>query len=196
MPRQRHTSKVVVKMKSNSLPGFHSPSASTEAPLEMLSACHGRVENQCQTLQRLVAHLGKIGCDQPAQEAATAVMRYFDTAAKHHHEDEEQDLFPALLESVAGSDAVCLKDLIDALTRDHRSLENTWHQLRQALQAVLAGDATQLTADNVTGFVQAYEAHIAQEENNLLPMAQRLLSETALQQVGRAMRERRGIAPV
>lgn len=195
MSRQWHTPKVVVKMKSNSLPGFNSPSASTEAPLEMLSACHGRVESQCQTLQRLVAHLGTNGCDHPAHEAATAVMRYFDTAAKHHHEDEEQDLFPALLESMAGSDAVCLKDLIEQLKRDHRTLEDHWRQLRQALLGVLSGDASQLTADSVNGFVRAYEAHIAQEENHLLPMAHRLLSEAALQQVGRAMRERRGIAP-
>lgn len=41
-------------------------------------------------------------------------MRYFDTAARHH-EDEEQDLFPALLESMAGSDAVCLRELTASL---------------------------------------------------------------------------------
>ena len=61
---------------------------------------------------------------------------------------------------------------------------------------MLSGNASQLTADSVTEFVRAYEAHIAQEENHLLPMAHRLLSEAALQQVGRAMRERRGIAPI
>lgn len=191
-----HSPKVVVTMKSNSLPGFHSPSASTEAPLEMLSACHGRVEAQCQTLQRLVAHLQQHGADLPAQQAAEAVMRYFDTAARHHHEDEEHDLFPALLESVAGSDAVCLQDLIRTLTADHRALENAWHTLRQALNAVKNGGATQPTPDMVTAFVQRYAQHIEQEETQLLPMAQRLLDEPALQQIGQAMRERRGIGPV
>jgi hypothetical protein len=38
-------------------------------------------------------------------------MRYFDVAARQHHEDEEQDLYPALLESMAGSDAICLRQV-------------------------------------------------------------------------------------
>ena len=178
------------------LPGFHSPSASTEAPLEMLAACHGRVDKQCQTLQRLVPHLALNGADGAAREAAQAVMRYFDTAAQHHHQDEEHDLFPALIEAVAGSDAVCIQELIAGLLADHRALEARWHGLRQALAAVCEGDAKALGADVVTGFVQAYDAHIATEENHLLPLAQRLLDEAALRRLGRAMRERRGIGPV
>ena len=74
-----------------SLPGFSSPAAGPEAPLDMLAACHTRVEKQCQTLLRLQPHLMEHGSDAAAREAASAVMRYFDTAAKHHHEDEEQD---------------------------------------------------------------------------------------------------------
>lgn len=57
------------------------------------------------------------------RRAAHAVMRYFDSAARHHHEDEELDLFPALLESMAGSEAVCLRDLTASLCNDHRRLE-------------------------------------------------------------------------
>lgn len=83
------------------LPGHSAPAVGFEVPLEMLAACHGRVQHQCKTLLRLVTHLQTHGADRPAQEAANAVMRYFDTAARHHHEDEEQDLFPALLESMA-----------------------------------------------------------------------------------------------
>ena len=93
----------------------YSPGASTEAPLEMLAACHGRVHKQCETLGRLAAHLPTHGSDTAAQQAATAVMRYFDTAARDHHADEEEDLFPALLEAMAGSDAVCLRALTDGL---------------------------------------------------------------------------------
>ena len=40
-----------------SIPGFSAPSAGFEAPLEMLSACHLRIERQCATLRRLVPHL-------------------------------------------------------------------------------------------------------------------------------------------
>lgn len=178
---------------TNALPGHAAPSVGFEVPLEMLAACHGRVQQQCETLMRLLAHLQDHGSDRPAQEAARAVMRYFDTAARHHHEDEEQDLFPALLESMAGSDAVCLRELTTSLSNDHRALERRWAALRQQLQPVAEGAASMLAAADVPGFVQLYEQHIAREEAELLPMAARLLSDAELDRVGAAMRTRRGL---
>ena len=86
---------------SINFPGHTAPDGGFEVPLEMLSACHHRVERQCATLRRLVAHLATRGADADAAAAAAAVLRYFDSAAKDHHADEEQDLFPALIESMA-----------------------------------------------------------------------------------------------
>lgn len=174
------------------LPGHSAPAAGFEVPLEMLAACHERVQHQCKTLLRLVSHLQTHGADPPAQEAASAVMRYFDTAARHHHEDEEQDLFPALLESMDGSDAVCLRELTAALCSDHRLLEQRWAALRQRLLQVAEGIASTLTDADVPGFVQLYEQHIGREEAELLPMATRLLSDVELDRIGLAMRSRRG----
>lgn len=178
------------------LPGFGGPSASTEAPLEMLAACHGRVEQQCATLLRLAPHVAQHGADNAARQAATAVMRYFDTAAVHHHADEEDDLFPALREALAGSDAVCVVALIEALCADHRALEARWRRLRAQLSATATGDAGALTAEAVNGFVDAYRRHIEREDTELLPMAARVIGDASLHRVGEAMRERRSIPPV
>lgn len=175
------------------LPGHSSPSAGFDAPLEMLAACHQRLQRQCATLRRLVPHVAAHGADTQAREAATAVMRYFDRAAVDHHADEEQDLFPALLESMAGSDAVCLRELVASLSQQHRELESHWHALRPQLQRVAAGDAAVLDAALVEGLVVANEQHLAREEAELLPMAARLIGDEALQEIGRAMRQRRGI---
>lgn len=183
-------------MDTHTLPGFHSPSASTEVPLEMLSACHGRVQRQCQTLQRLAAHLQAHGADEAAQTAASAVMRYFDTAARDHHADEEQDLFPALIEAVAGSDAVCLQALTQGLVEEHRQMEGQWMALRAVLQRIAGGEPVALPTPDVERFVQAYTKHIEREETELLPTAARLLGDAELERLGRAMRERRGIPAV
>lgn len=176
------------------LPGHNAPAVGFEVPLEMLSACHGRVQQQCETLQRLVAHLKAHGADRPAQEAARAVTRYFDTAARHHHDDEETDLFPALLESLAGADAVCVRELIASLCSDHRALEQRWAALRPQLMQVGDGAESTLAGADVPGFVQAYALHIAREEAELLPLAARLLSDAELDRIGVAMRRRRGVA--
>ncbi len=173
------------------LPGHSAPAVGFEVPLEMLAACHGRIQHQCDTLVRLRAHLQTHGADRHAQAAARAVLRYFDTAAHHHHEDEEQELFPALLESMAGSDAVCLRELTAALCSDHRLLEQRWSALRQRLLHVADGTASALDDVDVPGFVQLYAQHIAREEAELLPMAARLLGDAELDRIGRAMRLRR-----
>jgi hemerythrin-like domain-containing protein len=143
-------------------------------------------------LRRLIAHLAGKGADQQAQEAAVAVMRYFDTSAVHHHVDEEVDLFPALIESMAGSDAVCLRELTASLTTEHRELEQRWRSLRRLLEQVAGGSAGTLPGDEVLNFIGLYERHIAREESELLPMARRLLSDAELDRIGLAMRARRG----
>ena len=118
-------------------------------------------------------------------------MRYFDSAARHHHEDEEHDLFPALLESMAGSDAVCLRELTASLCGDHRKLEQLWGALRPQLLSVSETTGHIVDAALISSFVERYEAHIRREEGELLPMAARLLGETELDRIGVAMRRRR-----
>jgi hemerythrin-like domain-containing protein len=179
---------------TRSIPGFSAPSASTEAPLEMLSACHARIERQCATLRRLVPHLAAHGADEEARTAASNVMRYFDSSAKNHHDDEEKDLFPALLESMAGSDAVCLRELTDSLKADHSALDANWQRVRAALEKIAAGSSADLAPEDIETLIVTYERHIEREETELLPMAGRLLSDEDLARIGRAMRERRGIS--
>ncbi len=179
-----------------SFPGFDAPAAGFEVPLEMLSACHGRVERQCQTLLRLPQHLAANGPDQAAREAAQNVMRYFDTSAKHHHADEEEDLFPALRQSVSGNELARLRELLAALCAQHRELEQAWGQLRGKLEQIWLGFGTELDATLVIRLVELYRLHIAREQEELLPLAARLLGDAQLDVVGRAMRARRGIKDV
>ena len=186
---------------SNAFPGHTAPAAGFDAPLAMLAQCHRRFEQQCSTLQRLATHLPQHGADAQAQQAATAVMRYFDSAARQHHEDEEQDLLPAMIEAMAGSDAVCLRGLSETLAAQHRGLETLWAAVRRELQPVGAaiadgspGRALSLDATAVKALVNGYREHIALEEAQLLPMAARLLDDAALRRMGSAMRRRRGIA--
>ena len=181
---------------ASDIPGLVAPSGGFEAPLEMLSACHHRALQQCATLQRLVAPLANNGTDEDARIATASVMRFFDTSAKRHHADEETDLFPALIESMAGSDAVCIRELVESLTHDHRALESHWQRLRLDLTRIAAGDLLTMVPADVAPFIRLYAQHIAREENELLPMAARLLGDDALKLIGNAMRERRGISTI
>lgn len=166
--------------------------AAAETPLDLFAANHRRVQARVQALQRLAPQLGAHGADPQVREAALALLRGLDHAVREQHEEEERLLFPALLESMAGSDAVCLRELTDALTADHHALEQHWRRLRSRLDQLAAGAAATLPADELQAFVGLYERHLAREGAELLPMAARLLDDAALAHIGLALRARRG----
>lgn len=174
-----------------SFPGFNAPSAGFDEPVDMLSACHDRLRSRCETLSRLPAHVASHGADEQARSAAQSILRYFDGPALHHHADEEKDLFPALLESVAGSDATCLRQLFDRLGAEHRRLENQWRRLRPLLVRLSEGDAVALPGRDVQAFIDGYADHLVCEDQELLPLARRMLDAASLEQIGNAMRRRR-----
>ncbi len=169
------------------------PAAAFDAPLEMLSSCHDRLARHFEALRRLVVQVAANGADEPACNAAAGALRCFDTSARDHHADEEQDLFPAMLEALAGSDPVCVRELTRALTADHRALESAWQRVRGPLQQIAAGCAAPLASVDVEALIALYERHIEREENELLPMAARVLDDGQLARIGRAMCERRAI---
>lgn len=163
-------------------PGF-------DQPLDVLLACHGRIEKQCATLVKLLAHLPQHGSDAQAQQAALAILNYFDTAAVHHHDDEERNLFP-LLER-AGQGEWC--DVVELLTGEHDDLAQLWRALRPPLRAIAQGEGVALNAGQAERFIALNRSHIAFENERVLPLARQILSAADLLSLGRAMAARRGV---
>ncbi len=166
------------------------PAPGFDDPLEMLQACHGRIEVQCATLLRLVEHLTTQGCDTQARQAARAVLRYFDSAGRHHHEDEEADLFPMLLATKDSTASV----LVSRLLAEHQKMDAAWRELRPQLKAIDEELAGSLEAGVAQHFCQLYAAHIALENGQLLPLAARLLTAEQQCSLGHSMAARRGVS--
>ena len=172
----------------DSVPGF-------DQPIAVLKHCHDKIRKQLTTLQNLLGHLAQHGNTADAQQAAKAVLQYFNKAAHLHHDDEEQDLMPMLQATATGDDATLLATLVPEILADHQRMDQAWLTLRPELDAIAAGTGTQLSADGVAAYVAAYHAHMSKEEGQLAPMAKRLFSAQQMEQLGTAMQRRRGIAP-
>ena len=171
-----------------SVPGF-------DQPIAVLKHCHDKIRKQLTTLQNLLAHLPEQGNTAEAQQAAKAVLQYFNKAAHLHHDDEEQDLMPMLQATATGEDATLLGTLVPEILADHQRMDQAWSALRPQLDAIADGASTELSASNVNAYVDAYHAHMSKEEGQLAPMAKRLFSAQQMAQLGTAMQRRRGIAP-
>ncbi|MFO1413036.1 MAG: hemerythrin domain-containing protein [Burkholderiales bacterium] len=162
-------------------PGF-------DDPLGVLRACHRRIEKQLATLDRLRRHLPLHGADEQASGAATAIMRYFDSAAVHHHEDEEASLFPRLL--AVRPD---LAPVAHRLEAEHATMAQRWAALRERLVPIAAKTSTDLPDAVADAFAAAYTAHIAVEEGELFAQADAALDAVTLATIGEEMAARRGI---
>ncbi len=160
---------------------------SFDDPLQMLRACHEKILRQCDTLKKLAAHLTNNGCDVQVQQAAQGILRYFDTAGQFHHQDEEENLFPAL-RNCTGVDTT----LLGRLLSDHVIMLGAWDALRPVLAQLAEEQNVTLDASLVEKFIDSYTAHIAIENAELLPMATTLLSPQQVTLIGKKMSERRG----
>jgi len=172
----------------NTLIGSAAPSF--DDPLAMLRACHGRIEAQCSTLTRLGEYLSQHGCDAQAVQAARAILRYFDTAGQYHHQDEELDLFPALLTT----QDLSAQALITRLLHEHQGLELAWKNLRPLLVAIAETHSATFDDSVVRHFIEVYARHIEVENGALLPLAARLLNAEQLKRIGQNMSIRRGVS--
>ncbi|MHB8454390.1 MAG: hemerythrin domain-containing protein [Acidiferrobacterales bacterium] len=157
-------------------------------PIEMLRACHVRILRQCETLIRLAEHIGSVGITDDGCTAARQVRRYFSTAGRHHHEDEEQDLFPTLATTCPE-----LLHTIQKLKQDHREMDCLWTQLEPLLADLGSIIDTAAFAREAMRFRVIYHAHIERENSDILPAAQQALPSAQLRELGLSMARRRGV---
>lgn len=166
------------------------PGVGFEQPLAMLHACHERVQRMLELLTRLRAHLNSHGADDQARTAAHDVIRYFDLAAPHHHEDEERHVFPRMLTSGLAPLIV----LAHQLQADHRLMVNDWGAVRPVLQRVADGTLHHLAPEHLAAidrFSQRYDTHIRREEDQAYPATMGSLSAPELRAMGTEMAARR-----
>lgn len=166
---------------------------SSEEPLPALATSNQRLLRHCAELGRLAPVLGQGGADAQARATAAGLCRFFDHELPLHHADRMQDLFPALLEAMAGSDAVCLNGITQGLAAQHLELQRLWQRLRPALADAAAGRPAALPAPEVDQFAARCRECVEREDGELLPMAARLLADAQLEQIATAMRARRAV---
>jgi hemerythrin-like domain-containing protein len=173
----------------------NAPAVGFEQPFEMLEACHERVRRSLDLLDRLIAHVDRHGHDTQSRSAARDVLRYFDLAAPHHHEDEERHVFPCLL---AGGDAA-LVQAVQRLRADHERMSQVWSALRLHLAAWAQEGAT-APADapmraSAEAFQALYAAHLPVEEGLVFPAALSRCDAADIDAMGREMQQRRRASP-
>lgn len=167
----------------------HAPAL--DEPLEMLEACHERIEAQLKTLERLAAYLPDHGADEQSRQAARAILRYFEMAGPNHHEDEEQNLFPMLVSRAGTDDRTAVGALVSNLLADHVKMASAVGAVREQLIPIADGTAAMLDPASVCLMTTVYRRHIEKENRELLSLSRKLLTPQDVEDLSRAMTARR-----
>lgn len=172
------------------------PAPTFAAPLELLSDCHRRIERFLDLLLRVATQARGGPLSKTQREALEAALRYFREAAPKHTQDEELSLFPRL-RLVRGLLSPEASAQLTALEDDHRQAElahatvETIGQRWLANDGLAAADLADLV-DTLTTLRATYARHIRQEDEEIFPLAARLLDAPTLRAVGAEMAGRRG----
>jgi hemerythrin-like domain-containing protein len=148
------------------------PARSAAAGFKALDAAHAAAADMLVQFRGFVQALSDGGVDATAQRSATEVLAYFQGPGRHHHDDEERLVFPALLNS--GDPTLVAQ--VRRLQQDHHWLDQDWRELEPHVRAVAEGyngyDLPFLEAA-LPVFEALYQDHIALEENEVYPAARR-----------------------
>ena len=159
-----------------------------EGPIEHLVACHRRIEERLDILERAGAMLDSV--PEASLIAIQNSIRFMDLSGALHTIDEEQSVFPRLREALNVEE----REYLDHLEAEHREAEQVYGRLKAVVARMRVGVTTDDTVeyrDLVAALASMYRSHIASEDTILVEMGRRRLTEGQLESIQSEMRARR-----
>lgn len=147
------------------------------APIGSFSGCHSGIIEHMDAFARLPALL------KPAEDArsiAASTQQFFRDVVFTHHQEEERELFTAVMSSATdGEESEQVRAIITRLTAEHRELERCWASLEPQLKKVARGELAKVDAQAIEQLTAGYKAHADYEEREFLPLAEKILGRNA-----------------
>lgn len=150
------------------------PPAAADAPLQDFSRCH---EEFVALLADSLGLPAKLAAAAEARACAADLLKMFRDHLLAHHDDEERDLFPAVIQVARpGDEAARAQAMVTQLVKEHREIAQIWKQLEPKVQSVANGYLPTLDAELLQELVRRFNEHVRAEEEEFLPFAQRVLA--------------------
>ncbi len=165
------------------------PFSLIDAPLDYILADHFRQRSVCIALQRF-AREGRV-----ARSEADMVIAFLDHDLPLHHEDEDQDLFPAVRRRSLPEDDLGM--VLARLSEDHRLSDVMVHAIIEVLASTPAANPVKLdrqARDVMLAYAASEHRHLAMENGIVMAIARIRLKPSDLKPISHAMKLRRGVA--
>ncbi|HXU35220.1 MAG TPA: hemerythrin domain-containing protein [Blastocatellia bacterium] len=164
-------------------------------PLGLLSDCHRRIEQFLGVLIEVTDQAWGAELSDDQRNGLEVALKYFREATPKHTSDEEESLFPRMIES-SDERARSAISRLDELHADHEKADAVHAEVETlGSQWLSEGVVSSESIDRLRGLLEqlqsTYEKHIAVEDNEIFPLAGQILSGADIAAVGQEMAARR-----
>lgn len=149
------------------------------APISNFTSCHSGILRSLNALDELPVLLEPAA---RARQIAEQSLAFFRQAIFEQHQEEERELFPAVIASAQpGDERGRFKAMAMAqrLTEEHRRVAALWKTLESGLKRVAKGQSTDLNIADLHRLVAEFTSHAGQEEAEFLPLSATILSRNS-----------------
>jgi hemerythrin-like domain-containing protein len=167
------------------------PKRDEEDAISLLLGCHDRIRHFTEVADRLNWNQHSPAKDR--QEAASAVLRYYEIALPRHEADENESVYPRLRKALPPGELAAANQ---AMVDQHAEIDALIAQLLPMWRSIAHDPALQedLSAELgrlVRRLKQLWTSHLGLEEEVVIPAMQRFLSQQDLGAIQAEMRARR-----
>ncbi|MEI8170213.1 MAG: hemerythrin domain-containing protein [Rhodoferax sp.] len=143
---------------------------------EAFDSCHRQIQIHLDELSVIADQVTHQILDPQAIEKVREIELFFSGVSREHHSDEEEDIFPRLMQS--GDQA--LMATVRSLIQDHFWIEKYWLDLEPQLQSLTGASPWPEAGEfqrTVRAFLELCNHHIAVEEALIYPEAKSRLAQ-------------------
>lgn len=144
-----------------------------DTPLEDFSHCHAGILGHLDAFEEIPRLI------EPAQRLrrlAEDFSGFFRDVVFEHHQEEERELFVAVLDSARkGDELERVRRMVGRLTREHRDIEEQWSRMQPEMKKLIKGQAARIDPSAIGALVAQYKAHARFEETEFLPLSREIL---------------------
>ena len=165
------------------------PDSGFDDPLGMLSDCHRRIEHFLAILCTVADRAQGRTLTEEEIAAVRSALQYFRGGGRRHTADEEESLFPRLIDAGGFEELNRLED--DHVEANHLHAEVEGLYLSWISGGYLPESESRRLLSSTNRLRDLYQAHIQIEDNIVFPKAAQVLDKSAVEAIGQEFRARR-----
>jgi len=168
---------------------FTDPATDFSNGLQVLQDYHQDFLARGTQLVALATKIKQQGMSESLANQCMEMYCHYSHATHLHHKDEEEGLFPLLVDQSS-----LVIGMIERLMMDHEEIEDSWNKLAKQLITPESITNFDFLLHQTMEFEKILREHLTREDEDFSPQILKILSADQLKQAGEKMSELRHLA--